>query len=164
MVVPLFAACRHDLDLLVELNVNNQAEGHFEQCRDDCLHTIQTVLCTIATAAPAAAAGSRAGAAEAGAAAVAASGWQLKPCLPHWLRLYHPVLDLQLDIHVRLYSSAVKAQVVLLVASHAYLLCIVTIAAARWPPSFKLVTASWNTSQVLSLCSPCTDSMPLTLH
>jgi hypothetical protein len=81
--------------------VDNQKEGHFEQCRDDCLHTIQAVLCaTTAAPAPAAAAGSQVGAEEASAEAVAASGWQLQPCLPHWLRLHHPVLDLQLDVHV----------------------------------------------------------------
>lgn len=82
--------CRHDLDLLVELNVNHLSRGHFQKCRDDCLTAICTALCSPASHAD--------GAADP--ALVAKSGWQVECGLPHWLRLYHPVLKLQMDVQV----------------------------------------------------------------
>jgi hypothetical protein len=86
--------CRHDLDLLVELNVDHLSPGHFQKCRDDCLTAISTALCSPARQAAAAADPAT------DPAAVASSGWQVECGLPHWLRLYHPRLKLQLDVQV----------------------------------------------------------------
>lgn len=77
------------MDLLVELNVSTATRGDFEACRTDCLNTICTVLCTPA-------AGGRGGSVQ----QVAQAGWQVDQHVSHWLRLQHPVLNLQLDVKV----------------------------------------------------------------
>jgi hypothetical protein len=113
-------ACnRHDLDLLIELKTNDKQRGDFQKCRDECFNAIAIVLSSptsitstasvpASEAVNAAAAGSSAAGAAAGLGSpgpmnlstLAASGWEVDCKASHWLRLTHPVLSLQLDIHV----------------------------------------------------------------
>lgn len=76
---------RYDLDLLVELNVDTASRGHFKACRTDCLNAICTALCSPAAA---------------GDDAVVECGWQVDYGFSHWLKLFHPVLNLHLDVQV----------------------------------------------------------------
>lgn len=100
-VLPCSLPCRHDVDLLVELNVRDPTRGAFESCRTDCLNTICTVLGLCTGLCTPAAAGSGGGSEQ----QLAQAGWQVDSHVSHWLRLQHPVLGLQLDIKVSLASA-----------------------------------------------------------
>lgn len=78
-------ACRHDLDLLVVLNVDEHDPAGFEASRQECLHDLDAALC-----APGTAKGKNR----------AKNGWQLRDRQPHWLHLEHPILRFELDVQV----------------------------------------------------------------
>jgi hypothetical protein len=127
--------CRHDLDLLVELNPSGFTRADFDCSRDECLDCIAKQLCSppaqpavetavqspvdraVQPAIPGPsdsqfdeAAGQQQGAASNSSSHTAAatadvvvmsrSGWQVLHHRNNWLRLVHPVLQLQLDVQV----------------------------------------------------------------
>lgn len=86
----MLLACsrRHDLDIQVELQAA-AGSGRFEAACRECLNAICTQLC-------------RPSPAETDAAQPTRWGWQLGAVPGHYLRLHHPVLNLQLDVQVGL--------------------------------------------------------------